>query len=937
MNKCDSERKHCLFKVENTCGDSKLRIRKNPSGSVPAVWNSCGRKNCITCEQRHEQQDIVGSHTGKRYFALEGEVSCKTKNVVYAITCSKCNIHYVGETCQEIKRRFMQHRGDVINGRKNTFMVTHFTESQHCWKDMRITVLDKISEDRDKPKLREMEINWIKVLTTAYPFGLNDSIKGYGNVSESDQNNPMTKNNSPYFMIPVNEKSRRGKHGKRRRSKVIDEGFVETIRQLNNRKEYRSLYQAFRQASKKTLKRAAREAHTMTDDKELRLLISGFCVGYFDRKKRDDVKQKRNNGISVKLEYVSNELSKINIQSFMNKTRNKAILGYDQESAECFKKARIVYNYDVPLGRKICNYKSFINCLSDEELNGQAFPVCKCNGKYSRYIALDGHVVSGDMNIVEDNAYLRDLMKKGANYRIDRVYLTEAELADYRTVIREYADKAYCRDDTHNREAHINEYVNRIVSFVSRYVEIRRSCIRSQNMRSETLSDLVCVPVDKASNNFAFICKVLYLRLIRIELNIDNPNNQQTYQNTNVSKPQLIARHRLLCQSFDLSIDSVNENLPTLFATAKLHKSPIKLRYIAGASKSSMKPMSILAHNMLSAFKLHFKRYCSVIESRTHEKRYISVNNSRQVVNTINAKVKRFQEVKTYDFSTLYTKLPHDDVIASLFFLVDLLFRNNGKRYLVVKKEASKFGVPAYYSNEQSNSKNLVSVDSTTAKELLHVVITESYVEIGSRVFKQRAGIPMGGNASPLIADIVLSVMEYRYFERPDVKISRNCVICRYIDDILAVNVDVSHMIGSAYAKELEINEETGHNGLVTYLDLQFDVKDNRIAPYNKANVFDFTVIRAYHETSCVPKKQIVGVIVGTLHRISNSASMLTDFIAEISKYSAILVNRGHSRANVMEGVLKFMGRHEQTLWKYGVFDKKDVKAKIIVPLIKKL
>ena len=929
---------HIIYAVKNTVGDSKPTIQRNTDGSLPAVWKSCTRKNCITCEQRHELQDIVASHTGKRYFAIEGEVSCKTKNVIYAITCNKCNIHYVGETCQEIKRRFMQHRSDVIKGLKNTFLVKHFSEANHAWTDMRITVLDKISEERDKPKLRDMEINWIKILTSAHPFGLNDSIKGYGNVSEWDLNNPMHGKNCPYFMVPVERKGKRKSRGKkRRRSKVTDDQFLEKIKALQLNKDYNAIYQALKQASKKTLKVAVQDAQNMTDDKELRLLISGYCIGYFDTGKQTDVKKKRMEGVSVKLDYVSNKISEMNVQSYMNKTRNKAILGYNQETSACFKKAKVIYNYGIPIGRKICNYKSFIKGLTDEELEGQAEPVCKCSDKYSDYIALDGHVVSGDMNIVKDNMYLRNLMNKGANYRIDRNFLTMDDLQNYRISIREYAEKVYCRDDLSDRERDVETYVERILYYVSRNVEIRSTYEGTPNLKSDSLRDLICVPVDKASNNFAFICKALYLRMIRKELNIDNPGIQRTYQNADVSKLHLIARHKQLCSYYDLSLQSVNEDLPALFATAKLHKSPIKLRYIAGASKSSMKPLSILAHNMLTALKVHFKRYCTVIEARTHEKRYISVNNSRRVVNIINANVKSFQNIKTYDFSTLYTKLPHEDVIKCLFFLVDLLFRNNGKTYLLVNREVTKFGVSAFYSNEDCNSKKRIALDKTAAKELICAVVEESYVEIGNKIFKQVAGIPMGGNASPLVADLVLSIMEYRYFEREDVNIGSNSVICRYIDDILAVNVDVSHMITKAYAKELQINEETGQNGCVTYLDLKFDLQNNKILPYNKTDVFDFNVIRAYHEDSCVPKRLIIGVIVGNLHRICNSASMLPDFLAEISNYISILTNRGHCKANIVEGILKFVARFNQTLWKYRLFDKKDVKAKLIGPLVKNI
>lgn len=46
-----------------------------------------------------------------------------------------------------------------------------------------------MSENNDKNILLHKELFWIKLLNTAFPFGLNDNIKGYGNISEI--NNPL--------------------------------------------------------------------------------------------------------------------------------------------------------------------------------------------------------------------------------------------------------------------------------------------------------------------------------------------------------------------------------------------------------------------------------------------------------------------------------------------------------------------------------------------------------------------------------------------------------------------------------------------------------------------------------------------------------------------------------------------------------------------------
>lgn len=58
---------------------------------------------------------------------------------------------------------------------------------------------------------------------------------------------------------------------------------------------------------------------------------------------------------------------------------------------------------------------------------------------------------------------------------------------------------------------------------------------------------------------------------------------------------------------FELIVDHDNLQIPVLFGIPKFHKNPVKMRYIAGAAKSTLKPLSILAYNVLSMLKTIFE------------------------------------------------------------------------------------------------------------------------------------------------------------------------------------------------------------------------------------------------------------------------------------------------------------------------------------------
>ena len=95
------------------------------------------------------------------------------------------------------------------------------------------------------------------------------------------------------------------------------------------------------------------------------------------------------------------------------------------------------------------------------------------------------------------------------------------------------------------------------------------------------------------------------------------------------------------------------------------------------------------------------------------------------------------------------------------------------------------------------NIKTKITITPEQVKELAAHVIHESYVIFAGKLFYQKAGIRMGGNASPVIADVVLSTMEFMFLQKTS--IPKSASVVRYVDDILSVNVDIEDMIRTAY------------------------------------------------------------------------------------------------------------------------------------------
>ena len=113
---------------------------------------------------------------------------------------------------------------------------------------------------------------------------------------------------------------------------------------------------------------------------------------------------------------------------------------------------------------------------------------------------------------------------------------------------------------------------------------------------------------------------------------------------------------------FGLFVDEDHSKLPTLYWLPKLHKLPYKSRFIANSSACTTTELSILSTFCLTVIKTHVIKYCTTVYKRNGKSLFWSIKNSGEILNKL--KSRGFQasgfKLSTYDFSILYTTLPHN-------------------------------------------------------------------------------------------------------------------------------------------------------------------------------------------------------------------------------------------------------------------------------------
>ena len=216
-NKTQSSKKR-NFRHKNKKTSPSGIPKPSPTGKIASVVK-CSRVNCATCPVFHPSKYFKNTLTSRKYQVVGNcNLICSTSNLVYLITCSKCDNQYVGETKEKLSKRLSGHRS-AIKKHANTFIAKLFNQPGHSVADILIQPIEKIEllpgESDEGVTIRRLDRErfWMLELGTVYPCGLNDRLQSVGNVFKN------LINNINVFSL-LNKHKRRKRSHERRRNKV---------------------------------------------------------------------------------------------------------------------------------------------------------------------------------------------------------------------------------------------------------------------------------------------------------------------------------------------------------------------------------------------------------------------------------------------------------------------------------------------------------------------------------------------------------------------------------------------------------------------------------------------------------------------------------------------------------------------------------------------
>ena len=913
--------------LKEKCGDgSELHIHR------------CGSKKCSFQNIFFPLDRVVSSTTHRIYDCVVPDdtvyVNCHSSNVIYLITCCNCGLQYVGETCQKLNERFGWHKTCLNNPQKYSFckiLNSHFTSGLCKNAKYEVQILEKLEgsgrTDRNamdisaKPLRKNRELHWMMKLRTVYPYGLNDRI---GDEWKKEDTHDTVAKRFP----KLDRKYTRFSRGKTRYgvNSLDPKSFCTKLKNIlvNNIGDAANFIRLSLSSIKK---KHLKSIYSMMESELSNANNINFSQWYLMGldliesklyKPVKETKKKKNHDNICSVYFHNKGVELLRLAQILH---NRSLIDRIPKCAESFTTPLITYKLQAPISSKIFNFNKFVSTLDLNAFvkNPNMLP---CNCKDSKFKdAYHQHIITGDLSIVE-NKDLRNLLLKGPNYRENKTInldkAKECAMVGVQECVTAWCIKNKVKEDV------MNHWLNGVSDLLDERVT-QLKC-KSFPKLSEKLKDKVVLealkslhdqyvlaPIDKATGNVAVICKQHYAYVLAKELGMFGAVNQ-TYEPVSDVSSELIVDKTIIDIDKKFGIKNVpveQHCLPHMYWFPKKHKTPSKARFIVAAPKCSVKPLS---KSITAIFKMFQKK----IEAYNAKSRFFSgvntfwvVQSNKQVTNKLRNLNKhgKAQSINTFDFSTLYTKIPHDKLLNVLYSIVDFCFDGTDKKFINVTTWGASF---------VRNRLNTMCFTRQKVKDAISYLLKHSYFTVGVNIFKQVVGIPMGSDPAPFFANLFLYYYERKWL----LELKKNDLVAarkfgntfRFIDDLNVVNDGgyFNQHFHEIYPEEMELSKENKGNEKASFLDLDIEIKESKFhfGLYDKRDAFPFAIVRMPFKNSNMPSFMFYSTAGAEILRIARASTDSMRFRAAAYNVIARMIKQGASISRLKNTIGKTYRNH---------------------------
>ena len=842
---------------------------------------------------------------------------------------------YVGKTKNPIRQRFNSHRNQIAAGTEGFVMLDHFGGvNGHGIASMKIKAIEICNKDN----IDERERYWVKELNTVFPYGLNNdgktpSLKNAFNVVIGNMSNICIYNH-------FNSKhSTRTKKGGRLAVNIeshnrspdmfsdidaynwILDALRSATESLNFIHQFRTLLFELNKTNIKFIYLFYANMITQSEDlsfnsqyKYMAYIIKDLCLY---RIKLTLPPTKPNKTAFLTIKYVNKLIDQI---PFTKLLKSNSIKDFFPVKNSCFVEPGISFSRDGSIGAKVLNYRQTI-----ADMDYATFE-CNCHSYPDRLVnEHHKHIVTGDLSIVR-NLELRSILSKGLNFHDQKPPDREQVFNAVKSGLDKYIHEVSSKVKYHISQftAWKAELLKLVRVFLNKSKSYSYNNVLSKPSVKEALKELhddfVFVPIDKAANNVAIVCKSFYISIMTKEV-----ESSSTFSKCNGS-PNTILRN--ISQS--VQCPRKHLRLPSLYCTVKMHKTPVSFRFITAGCDTVLQESSTAVGKCLKLL-LNTCRSSNAYKIKYIDNNIFIIDNRDKVLQCINKSnisgQKGRKYLSTWDFTTLYTKIPHNILIGKMSWFVDKAFGclakfRDPKSFVCFSSSSDS----AYYS--KNRSKKNISFDAAELIAAIQYIVEHSHIIYHGTVFHQRVGIPMGTNSAPYLANIYLHTFEYCYLEKliregkiDIAKLLSNTY--RYQDDCIAINdkaIFKKHFELMYNGSAMELKNTNLSRDKCNFLDLTISIYQGKFIyrSYDKRNDFNFNVVNYPNLSGNIPVSQSYGVFTSQLVRYCSINSSFKNFVSDVRQLTYTLYNQNFQHNGLVSRYGRFCCKYLYTWAKYN-------------------
>ena len=289
---------------------------------------------------------------------------------------------------------------------------------------------------------------------------------------------------------------------------------------------------------------------------------------------------------------------------------------------------------------------------------------------------------------------------------------------------------------------------------------------------------------------------------------------------------------------------------------------------------------------------------------------------------------------------TQHALLPYiDSEINHIRHFIKIQFVNNGIEFInlpsIFKDKSVISSIPTYFENKESpiiryrykQPKRYKLWSCQKMCDALHYLLDNIFIRLGSKLYRQIVGIPMGTNCAPLVADLFLFCYERDFMlslsdkNQTDIIEAFNST-SRYLDDLLNIdNPYFEQMVGQIYPTELQLNKANSSDTEAPFLDLNLSITNGIVSSkiYDKRDDFNFEIVNFPFLDGDVPGSPSYDVYISQLIGFARVCSNVDDFNNRNCFLTAKLLKQGYRYHEIRKAFYKFYHRHSELIVKYNI------------------